>query len=1353
MRPIRTILFILFSSLILCPVRAQVWRSHPAYNNITLIAMSPDAVYALSDGSLFSVDKQTEKIHIYDRQSGLHGTDITCISYDEKGGQLVIGYESGKIDVLTSSGTRYISALYDKDMTQRKTIHNITIAGRTAYLATAYGVQTMDLNQHKLVNSYWLRPGGEETEVLDVIVTQDSIYAFTSDSLFCASLEDNIVDYTRWNREERSSRIQPDPDKGKHYQDDTDHWYAGGAEGIVRQGITERISYKPQGPLSNIPYRISACGKKIAVIQGGYNITSYKRPGMVMTYNGQSWQNYDADYMTAHLGVAGSRDYSDIIFAPDDSSHFYVSSFGYGLIEFRNNEFYQHYNPSNSGLEPVLTGASYPYIWVDGLTWDADGNLWMLNNCINGVKVLMKDQTWVALNNAACADLGRTQQLLISTRNPNIKFVSSIRDGLGVFDDNGTISDQSDDRAVLVTEFADAAGGSLVLPRLSFVYQTASGVLLLGTEVGLYRIDEPEQILTGYRTCVPVELSLPEEEISDVFGAENIRCIAKDNESHLWIGTQSSGLYCLSEDLTSIVQHYSTHNAPLQSNDILSLCDIPETSTLFIGTGAGLVELKYDDSGEGEGIRWEKDNTISEGTMKNWKTHFSYNNISWIEDAGDKAYCISEGALLGVNKSSEEVIALSKLTGLSGSNAMLAAYNKQTRKTLVVYQNGQIDVIYPDGEVKNMPDVFLTTETHPADFYSAYSDKDRIYICSSLGVINVNMTKNEIADTYVLMDADQQELTVHYVSIMDNVIYAASDAQIYSATLGSNLVDYAMWTPLSTPFGGTINGMGSRDGYLYVLSGQVLYRYHDQQWKTLLTAYQWENLFIHPQSVLVRSDKGLVFEITGDESEQLDIPYAMTDMIRNGTDYWLAVAEKGLVKWNSTNGTQEFAINSPCVNYSYRVRTSNDKLIMVPGGYFASRYNYKGHVMALENGWWRNYTQDQLYAASSIPFHDYCDAAIDPADPSHFYVASFGYGLTEFRNNEYYRFFSPSNSALEPVQEGAGFPHVWVDGLAWDPDGNLWMLNNSYSGVKVLLKSGQWARIGNKATRDLSRTKDLIVWNQDPTIKVLTCARVTPGIGVFNDNGTITNQSDDRAVFVSTFYDQNEKAVSPQFIYSICQMANGEIWVGTESGIIIIPDVRNLLNHDYHCRRVIIPRNDGTGLGDYLLADERINAIAEDAAGRKWIGTETSGLYLVSDDGLETFEHFTKYNSPLVSDAVYTIAILPKTGEVFIGTSIGLLSYQSDANEAKENMSGAYAYPNPVAPNYQGYISITGLMDNTEVRIVDAGGNLVCKTRSNGGLAVWDGKDASGKRACPGIYTAFCNASGGKTVVKIMLIR
>ena len=190
------------------------------------------------------------------------------------------------------------------------------------------------------------------------------------------------------------------------------------------------------------------------------------------------------------------------------------------------------------------------------------------------------------------------------------------------------------------------------------------------------------------------------------------------------------------------------------------------------------------------------------------------------------------------------------------------------------------------------------------------------------------------------------------------------------------------------------------------------------------------------------------------------------------------------------------------------------------------------------------------------------------------------------------------------------------------------------------------------------------------------------------------------------------------------------------------------------CERIKIPRNDGTNLADYLLNGEQVNAIAVDGSNRKWIGTESSGLYLMSEDGVETVEHFTTDNSPLLSDKILYISINPATGVVWVGTDAGLMSYQSDASDPMPDFSSAYAYPNPVREDYQGVITITGLMDETVVNILDSGGNLVCETRSNGGIAVWDGRNGAGKHVASGTYTALCNEPDGKhTVVKILVMR
>jgi hypothetical protein len=146
---------------------------------------------------------------------------------------------------------------------------------------------------------------------------------------------------------------------------------------------------------------------------------------------------------------------------------------------------------------------------------------------------------------------------------------------------------------------------------------------------------------------------------------------------------------------------------------------------------------------------------------------------------------------------------------------------------------------------------------------------------------------------------------------------------------------------------------------------------------------------------------------------------------------------------------------------------------------------------------------------------------------------------------------------------------------------------------------------------------------------------------------------------------------------------------------------------------------------------------------------------LVSEDGLETIHHFTAENSPLLSNTIQSIAINHKTGEVFIGTSNGLVSYQSDAIESSQKFDNVHAYPNPVHPDFVGSVAITGLMDGTSVRITDINGNLLYETISNGGAATWNICRPNGEKVATGVYFAHCISADRKHkhIAKILIIK
>ena len=1333
---------------------AQVWKSHLAYNHVTQIAMSNDIVYGLSDGSIYGVNKLTEKIQIY---ANLSGRDITCIYYDQTGEQLIIGYSTGKIDVLDKKGTHYISALYEKDMTQRKTINNITIDKRMAYLSTPYGIQTMNLNERKLVDSYWLRPGGQETEVVDVVLTKDSIYAFTTDSLFCASRKANLVDYTYWKREARSSRIEPDANKGKQYEDETDVWYAGAAEGIVRfSKITKQwFTYKPDGPLVNIPYRIHTYRGKVGVLQGGYFISSYKRQGIVMILENGKWHNYPNDYFTSRTGLASITDFSDIAFDPSDPSHFYVTSFGYGMFEFRKDTLYRHYTPSNSALQPVLPDIEFPYVWVDGLHMDADGHLWMLNNCENGIKVLKNDGTWVSISNEACKRMDRSKDLLFSVHNPNIKFISSVFNGIGVFDDNGTLDDPSDDRAILCNEFVDGHGNTLTIARISSFFQTADGVLLVGTESGLYRIDHPERMLDGYKTCIQMMVAAPEEGLSDVFETENIRSIMQDNQSHVWIGTQYSGLYSLSEDMTQVTAHFTADNSPLPSNDILSLCANDVNDHIFVGTAEGLLELDPDSIDTGLRGSSGEDEGLQMGSIMQWKLHLCYADPVELTSSRNRIYAAAQGALFSIDRSDLTLDYWNRSTGLNGNAVKHIVFDNNSQQLVIAYEDGRIDLMSENGTIVQMPDLYMKSSSVSVAINCLTAGSNYVYAGTDFGIIAINPRKAEVTDTYYIGE-EAASVDIEQIVEIGDTLYAFSQdsMRMYKASLRDNLVDYSFWKREKTQE--KVQQAMVWKNELYILQDNRISRYTHPGWQTVRPeTFAW--MQSNDGKMVVYGSDNVLYNLADDgQLKGLTNIYQLNSAIYTNGEYWLAETNNGLIRLGSA-GDDYFHTEGPNSNFGYCMYTAHGQIYSAIGGRWAGAFGRPGRINIYDGSSWRGMNEYNIMASVGALATDLVSLAVDPYDKGHFFAASYGRGVFEFKDYTAVKHYTKANSPLREIDTTTD-PDMYTctDGAMMDEQGNFWVLNTTYIGkpVHVLTPQGQWYSLNlYSGGKNLVLTTPTGIWTDQRSsrLKWLMSQRGEPKLILLDDGGTPTKTGDDRCIARNSFEDQSGKTVIPDGFRCFAQDHNDRIWIGTNSGILnIMPETDFFTSNAV--QRIIIPRNDGTGLGDYLLGNEQINCIAVDGGNRVWIGTASSGLYVIEDDTI-TVAHFTENNSLIPSNNILSIAIIPENGNVFVGTDKGIASYLSDSSEPNENMKNAYAFPNPVPPDYGGMISITGLMDNSEVNIVDAGGNLVCKTRSHGGTAVWDGKRADGGRATAGVYTALCNTKGGHAAVKILIVR
>jgi DNA polymerase III psi subunit len=211
---------------------------------------------------------------------------------------------------------------------------------------------------------------------------------------------------------------------------------------------------------------------------------------------------------------------------------------------------------------------------------------------------------------------------------------------------------------------------------------------------------------------------------------------------------------------------------------------------------------------------------------------------------------------------------------------------------------------------------------------------------------------------------------------------------------------------------------------------------------------------------------------------------------------------------------------------------------------------------------------------------------------------------------------------------------------------------------------------------------------------------------------------------------------------------DGQIWVGTDRGVVVFDNPSAVFSgRNFDAYTPVFERRR-------LLGNETVTSIAIDGGNRKWMGTR-NGIFLFNADGTELVTNFTEKNSPLPTNEISYITVEPNTGEVYIRTTKGMVSYRGTATESglKQIEDAVKVFPNPVRPDFEGTIGIEGLVENAFVKITDVAGNLVYETRANGGTAVWNGRTLQGNRVETGVYLIFsANAKGEETCVSRLAV-
>ncbi len=750
-----------------------------------------------------------------------------------------------------------------------------------------------------------------------------------------------------------------------------------------------------------------------------------------------------------------------------------------------------------------------------------------------------------------------------------------------------------------------------------------------------------------------------------------------------------------------------------------------------------------------------------------WRGHFPYNSmISVTSDEKEKIYAASKFSLFSYDNTTGLIDIMSKINYLSDIGISCIEYNKPNSTLVIAYSNSNVDLL-SKGKIINMNDIYRSNIIGNKTINNIFTKDKLAYLSCGFGIVVIDLVKHEIAETYYIGENGKYVNVTDFTYMPDIKSFIAStDHGLYIAAEDSNLSNYNNWHKITNMPNATSNFCDIEyfNTKLFaavkseVFNYDTLLVFNGNEWSyfnNIESTDEIEDIYANEAIIVITNSYGIN---TYDKNFELINKYWQYSSgaslhsnaaIMVGDTCWIADNRNGLVKCIDPWKSQIIMPTGPEVSQAFTLKKQGDKVFATPGGFNVSwvpLYNSARYSYFCDNDW-TTITSKDIPELGNLS--DVTDIAVDPRNPNRLFIATYFYGLLEIVDGKLVNIYNGSNSPLK-APNGYTDEYVRCGGLAFDNNNNLWVSHSLGAGIaNVLMANNEWGNgINGGLFTNNFNGKEVSTIVIDKHNQKWLKTREYASIYVVNDNNTPNDPSDDKGKCLTN--STGNGALNGQ-ISAIAVDNDGEIWIGSDLGLKVIYYPNRIFEGgNFDAQEILI---DYEGTVRPLLESESVTAIAVDFGNNKWIGTASSGVYYISADGSKQYEHFTKENSCLLSNDISAICI-DEMGEVFISTSNGICSYKGESSEPQDTNEEIYAYPNPVRPDYTGQVAVTGLVDNSIVKIADFSGRIVFSQRSNGGMITWDGNLPNGKRASSGIYVVFATDSEGRerAVTKILFI-
>lgn len=720
-----------------------------------------------------------------------------------------------------------------------------------------------------------------------------------------------------------------------------------------------------------------------------------------------------------------------------------------------------------------------------------------------------------------------------------------------------------------------------------------------------------------------------------------------------------------------------------------------------------------------------------------WRTHFSYTNVKDITSGDNKVFASTDNAIFYYDFEDNSINLINKNTGLSGVGISTITFDSGSSQLIIGYEDGNID-FWSNGKVNTVTTIQETQTTVGKKLRDIRRFENSLYFSGDLGIVVYDINREEITETYQNLGPSGEALIVYETTFTNDSIYAVTESGILSASLGSgiNKQDFNNWERALT--GISFQNIAQSGSTIFASADGDLFSYNTINW-TFEQNFSNSISSLEPSNaerLLLLTEKELWLNDGNGLSKLHDASdgQTLTDILEANNQVWLGSSDQGLLQFN--------AFSTPPI--SLRPPGPATDLLLKPTAFENSIYwidqQAPGNISQfdLTDQTWTSFSPTNSSSEPISSLSDIGFGVVKENGLSAPIFSSFNQGLFSGGSSS-----ANSNLIIEDLQNGT--PPAFlnnsynISSLASQGSDMLWITtpDRSPSLYSLNLTSNEWTGFSLASSlagfpTDLFIAPDGSKWMSiDPSRG--------GGIVVFDET---TNRQRN----LNT--NGGQGGLPGSEVTDIVLDQNFFLWVGTNQGIAFFPNPSIVLENRQLTANIPIFENR------LLLRDEFITQVVIDPANRKWFGTKNNGLWLFSETGETLVYHFTIDNSPLPSNQILSLYLDPPSGELFISTDKGTVSFRSDATEGTDKHLNVEIYPNPVNPSFQGNIVVNGLANSALIKITDVSGKLVREVRANGSTALWNARDINGTRVMSGVYLVFSsNSDGTETFVgKIVVI-